>query len=178
VYATSTTATPSVFGDYAGQVSQIKLWITDPGAASATASVIAQYDYDDSGRLRESWDPRISPALKSAYTYDSSGRVATLNPPGELPWTFTYGTAGNAATAGPGMLLSASRPTLVAGSKTQTDGGTATNSLVYDVPLTGTGAPIPWVPPPSRPGGRRTSRPTRRRSSHRMPCLPRTTVRP
>lgn len=141
VYAASTTATSSVFGDYTGQVSQVKLWATDPGAASATATVIAQYDYDTSGRLRESWDPRISPALKTAYTYDSSGRVATLTSPGELPWTFTYGTAGNAATAGPGMLLSASRPTLVAGSQTQTDGGTATTSVVYDVPLTGTNAP-------------------------------------
>jgi RHS repeat-associated protein len=141
VYATSTTATSSVFGDYTGQVAQIKLWATDPGAASATATVIAQYAYDESGRLRESWDPRISPALKSSYTYDSAGRVATLTPPGELPWTFTYGTAGNAATAGPGMLLAASRPTLVAGSKTQTDGGTATTSMVYDVPLTGTNAP-------------------------------------
>lgn len=142
-YATSTTATSSVFGDYTGRVSQIKLWATDPGAASATATVIAQYAYDDSGRLRESWDPRISPALKTAYTYDSAGRVATLTPPGELPWTLTYGTAGNAATAGPGMLLAASRPTLVAGSKTQTDGGTATTSVVYDVPLTGTKAPYP-----------------------------------
>ncbi|WP_225839514.1 DNRLRE domain-containing protein [Streptomyces sp. NK08204] len=141
VYAASTTATSSVFGDYTGQVSQIKLWATDPGAASATATVIAQYAYDDSGRLRETWDPRVSPALKTAYTYDGSGRVATLTPPGELPWTFTYGTAGNAATAGPGMLLSAARPTLVAGSKTQTDGGTATTSMVYDVPLTGTHAP-------------------------------------
>ncbi|MEV0981796.1 RHS repeat-associated core domain-containing protein [Streptomyces sp. NPDC049915] len=83
----------------------------------------------------------MSPALKTAYTYDSAGRVVTLTPPGELPWTFAYGTAGNAATAGPGMLLSASRPTLVAGSKTQTDGGTATTSVVYDVPLTGSNAP-------------------------------------
>jgi RHS repeat-associated protein len=143
VYAPSTTATSSVFGDYTGQVSQIKVWATDPGAASATATVIAQYTYDDSGRLRGSWDPRISPALKTAYAYDSSGRITTLTPPGELPWTFTYGTAGNAATAGPGMLLSASRPTLVAGSKTQTDGKTATTSVVYDVPLTGTRAPYP-----------------------------------
>jgi YD repeat-containing protein len=141
VYATSTTATSSTFGDYAGRVSQIKLWATSPGASSATATAIAQYAYDTSGRLRESWDPRISPALKTAYTYDSVGRVVTMTPPGELPWTFTYGTAGNAATAGPGMLLSASRPTLVAGSKTQTDGGTATTSMVYDVPLTGTNAP-------------------------------------
>ncbi|WP_369030600.1 DNRLRE domain-containing protein [Streptomyces adonidis] len=141
VYATSTTATSSALGDYSGQVQQIKLWATSPGASAATATVVAQYSYDDSGRLREQWDPRISPALKTAYTYDSSGRVTTLTPPGELPWTFTYGQAGNAATAGSGMLLAASRPNLTAGSKSTTDGTTATTSVVYDVPLSGTDAP-------------------------------------
>ncbi|MFF4888124.1 DNRLRE domain-containing protein [Streptomyces nigra] len=143
VYATSTTATSSAFGNYIGQVKQIKLWAITPGDSTTTASVIAQYAYDDSGRLREEWDPRFSTPLKTAYTYDSAGRVATLTPPGELPWTFTYGTAGNAATAGEGMLLAASRPTLQHGSASQTDGGTATTSVVYDVPLTGTKAPYP-----------------------------------
>lgn len=141
VYTTGTTATTSTFGDYTGRVKQVKQWATGPGGSAATASVIAQYTYDDVGGLREVWDPRISPALKTAYSYDSAGRVSTLTPPGELPWTLTYGTAGNAATAGSGMLLATSRPTLTAGSKTQTDGGTATTSVVYDVPLTGTGAP-------------------------------------
>ncbi|MFF7757091.1 DNRLRE domain-containing protein [Streptomyces griseorubiginosus] len=141
VYATSTTATTSALGDYTGQVKQIKEWATDPGASAATATVVSQYAYDTSGRLREQWDPRISPALKTAYTYDSSGRVATLTPPGQLPWTFTYGTAGNAATAGAGMLLKASRPNLTAGTQSTTDGTTATTSVVYDVPLTGTKAP-------------------------------------
>ncbi|MGY4742873.1 DNRLRE domain-containing protein [Streptomyces sp. ATMOS53] len=141
VYATSTTATSSALGDYTGQVRQIKEWATDPGASAATATVVAQYSYDDSGRLREQWDPRISPALKTAYTYDSAGRVATLTPPGELPWTFTYGEAGNASTAGAGMLLSASRPNLTAGSQNITDGTTATTSVVYDVALSGTRAP-------------------------------------
>ncbi|MGW5651541.1 DNRLRE domain-containing protein [Streptomyces humi] len=141
VYATSTTATSSALGDYNGQVKQIKEWATDPGASAATATVVSQYAYDTSGRLREQWDPRISPALKTAYTYDSAGRVATLTPPGELPWTFTYGQAGSAATAGAGMLLSASRPNLTAGTKSTTDGTTATTSVVYDVPLSGTKAP-------------------------------------
>ncbi|WP_367323500.1 DNRLRE domain-containing protein [Streptomyces sp. HUAS ZL42] len=141
VYATTITATSSTLGDYNGQVKQIKEWATDPGASAATATVVAQYSYDDSGRLREEWDPRISPALKTAYTYDSAGRVATLTPPGELPWTFTYGQAGNAATAGAGMLLKASRPNLTAGTKSTTDGTTATTSVVYDVALSGTKAP-------------------------------------
>ncbi|MFF7976850.1 DNRLRE domain-containing protein [Streptomyces sp. NPDC007905] len=141
VYATSTTATSGTLGDYSGQVKQIKEWATDPGASAATATVVSQYAYDDSGRLREQWDPRISPALKTAYTYDSAGRVATLTPPGELPWTFTYGKAGSAATAGAGMLISASRPNLTAGTKSTTDGTTATTSVVYDVPLSGSTAP-------------------------------------
>ena len=141
VYATSTTATSSALGNYTGQVTQIKQWATDPGASTATATVVAQYSYDNSGRLREQWDPRISPALKTTYTYDSAGRVATMTPPGELAWTFTYGTAGSAATAGAGMLLSASRPNLTAGTKSTTDGTTATTSIVYDVPLSGSKAP-------------------------------------
>lgn len=142
VYATATTATASVFGDFAGQVSQIKLWATTPGDSASTASVIAQYAYDTAGQLRQEWDPRISPALKTGYTYDSSGRITTLTPPGELPWTLAYATVGTAATAGPGMLVSASRPTLTPGSANVTDGGTATTSVVYNVPLTtGTGGP-------------------------------------
>ena len=141
VYASSTTATGSAFGDYTGQVQQIKLWAVTPGDSTTTATAVSQYAYDDSGRLRQEWDPRISPELKTAYTYDSAGRITTLTPPGELAWTFTYGRAGNAATAGDGMLLAASRPNLVQGSKSDQDGTNATTSVVYDVPLTGSSAP-------------------------------------
>ncbi|MFB8128593.1 DNRLRE domain-containing protein [Streptomyces mirabilis] len=146
VYATSTTATSSTFGDYTGQVKQIRLWATDPGASAATATAISQYAYDTQGLLREQWDPRISPALKTAYGYDSAGRVTTLTPPGELPWTFEYGKAGSSSVAGDGMLLSASRPTLTAGTKDTQDGGKATTSLVYDVPLSGDKAPNQVAP--------------------------------
>ncbi|MFE3034265.1 DNRLRE domain-containing protein [Streptomyces canus] len=146
VYATSTTATSSALGDYSGQVKQVRLWATDPGASAATATAVSQYAYDSTGRLREQWDPRISPALKTAYTYDSAGRVTTLTPPGELPWTFEYGRAGSNVVAGDGMLLSASRPTLKAGSKDEQDGGKATTSVVYDVPLSGDKAPNQVAP--------------------------------
>lgn len=141
VYASSTTATGSTLGNYTGQVQQIEQWAVTPGGSTTTATAVAQYAYDATGRLREQWDPRISPRLTTAYTYDSAGRVATLTPPGELPWTFTYGQAGNTATAGAGMLLSASRPNLTAGTQSTTDGTTATTSVVYDVPLSGTNAP-------------------------------------
>ncbi|WNI30003.1 DNRLRE domain-containing protein [Streptomyces sp. ITFR-6] len=141
VYAASTTATSSALGDYNGQVKEIRLWATDPGAPTATATTVSQYAYDSQGRLREQWDPRVSPALKTAYGYDSAGRVTALTPPGELPWTFEYGRAGTSTVAGDGMLLSASRPTLKVGTKDEQDRGTATTSLVYDVPLSGTKAP-------------------------------------
>ncbi|MFK0113909.1 DNRLRE domain-containing protein [Streptomyces sp. NPDC091217] len=139
VYATSTTATSSAFGTYTGRVSQILQWAMDPNGSATTSTPVTQYAYDTDGRLREEADPRTG--LKTAYTYDSAGRVATLTPAGELPWTFTYGQAGSAATAGAGMLLSASRPNLTAGTKSTTDGTTATTSVVYDVPLTDSKAP-------------------------------------
>lgn len=140
VYASSTTAASGTLGDYVNQVKTLRLWATDPGADKATAETVTAYAYDASGRLRQVWDPRISPALKIAYTYDSDSRVATLTEPGEQPWTFSYGKAGSALTAGAGMLLNVSRPALAEGSAQQTS-GTAVSTVVYDVPLSGSKAP-------------------------------------
>jgi len=140
VYATTTTATSSAAGDVKDQVSAIRLWSTAPGASAATATTVAAYRYDGSGRLTESWDPRISPALKTTYAYDSAGRVTTQTPPGRLPWTFAYGQAGSNPAAGAGMLLKVSRPSLTPGSATQTN-GTAETNIVYGVPLSGGSAP-------------------------------------
>ncbi|MFE5797990.1 DNRLRE domain-containing protein, partial [Streptomyces sp. NPDC056503] len=140
VYATATTATSSAFGDFAGQVKEIRGWSTEPGAAAASAKTVQKYAYDTTGRLRETYNPQISPALVTAYAYDTAGRVTTLTPPGQLPWSFTYGKAGNAATAGDGMLLKASRSGLQQGTK-DTVSGTASTSVVYDVPLSGANAP-------------------------------------
>ncbi|AXE81297.1 DNRLRE domain-containing protein [Streptomyces atratus] len=140
VYGTSTTATDSTFGDVSGQVKEIRLWATAPGGTAATSKSVQMYLYDGSGRLRQTWNPQITPSLKTEYAYDSAGRVTQQTAPGELPWTFTYGKAGNAATAGDGMLLKATRPSLKQGTS-GTEEGTATTSVVYDVPLTGTTAP-------------------------------------
>ncbi|MEU9700483.1 DNRLRE domain-containing protein [Streptomyces sp. NPDC047981] len=140
VYATSTTATDLVFGDITGQVKEIRLWSTEPGAASATAKAVQTYAYDAAGRLRQAWDPQISPATKTEYGYDAAGRVTGLTPAGELPWSFTYGKAGNAATAGEGMLLKAARSGLKQGTA-NVEEGTAASSVVYGVPLSGGTAP-------------------------------------
>ncbi len=73
-----------------------------------STTMVAQYSYDKSGRLRAEWDPRISPALKTTYGYDVEGRVTSLLPPGEQPWLLVYGTGpGDIRT---GHLLSATRP--------------------------------------------------------------------
>ncbi|WP_320783627.1 DNRLRE domain-containing protein [Streptomyces sp. CRN 30] len=140
VYATSTTATGSSYGDVSGQVKEIRLWSTVPGASAAASRSVQMYLYDGAGRLRQVWNPQISPSLKTEYAYDGAGRVTQYTSPGELPWTFTYGKAGNAATAGDGMLLKASRSGLEQGT-TDVQEGTAATSVVYDVPLTGATAP-------------------------------------
>ncbi|MFD7552486.1 DNRLRE domain-containing protein [Streptomyces sp. NPDC059816] len=140
LYAQTTTAAGEALGDYRDRVTSVKLWATDPGAQNATAQTIASYAYDASGRLRQVWDPRISPALKTAYAYAADGRLSTVTEPGELPWTFTYGKAGSALTAGEGMLLKVSRPALAKGTA-NTVSGTAATTVVYDVPLSGARAP-------------------------------------
>jgi len=140
VYASSTTATAAAFGDVSGQVKEIRMWSTEPGASAATSKTVQTYLYDSEGRLRQAWNPLVTPALKTEYGYDAAGRVTSFTKPGELPWTFAYGTAGSGSTAGDGMLLKASRAGLQPGTAA-TEQGTATTSLVYGVPLTGAAAP-------------------------------------
>ncbi|XUL89044.1 DNRLRE domain-containing protein [Streptomyces galilaeus] len=134
-YATSTTATDSAYGDFSGRVSQILLRVADPGATQTTTTAVAAYAYDTTGHLRQAWDPRISPQLKTTYSYDSADRVTSYGPPGQRAWNFTYAHAGTSAAAGDGMLTRASR----AGTAGSSDTGIV--SLVYDVPVTGSSAP-------------------------------------
>jgi RHS repeat-associated protein len=89
-YATATTATSASLGDYTDRVSAVKIWTWDPDAGAETAVEVARYAYDNLGRLREVWDPRVTPALKTAYEYDSIGRVVKATAPGELPWSAEY----------------------------------------------------------------------------------------
>lgn len=144
VYATVTTATPTSLGAVKDQVQQIRVWSWDPtannGAGAQTPVVVTEYRYDTNGRLREVWDPRMSPSLKTSYDYDTIGHVTALTPAGELPWMFDYGTI-PADTSNAGRLHRVRRAALVQGSTSTTDGETTTR-VVYQVPLTsGAGGP-------------------------------------
>lgn len=144
VYATSTTATGwssgAEFGDFTGRVKEIRAWSTEPGAAAATSKAVATYRYDLGGKLRQQWNPTLSQATQTQYSYDSAGRVTWLQEKSLLGWDFDYGKAGNSATAGEGMLLKVRRKGLKQGTRDVVEGEGAI-SVVYDVPLTGTAAP-------------------------------------
>jgi RHS repeat-associated protein len=97
---------------------------------------VAQYAYNSEGRLAEEWDPRISPALKETYAYDSSGHLQTLDPPGQEPWTMTY----NTGKANLGRLENVKRPSLVE------EAPTAQTTIYYGAPLSGSSAPYGMSP--------------------------------
>ncbi|MFJ3701248.1 MULTISPECIES: DNRLRE domain-containing protein [unclassified Streptomyces] len=143
VYAATTTATGTggneEFGDIAGQVREIRVWTTEPGASAATATAVATYRYDSNGSLRQQWDPRLSQATQTQYAY-WGGRVTWMQQQGQLPYTFTYGNAGAGTAPGDGMLLTASREALRRGTSATVE-GSAVTGIVYGVPLTGTKAP-------------------------------------
>jgi RHS repeat-associated protein len=96
-------------------------------------SEVAKYEYNAEGRLVAEWDPRISPALKETYSYNPDGTLKTLTPPGQEPWTFEYATVDE--EEGPGRLVAAKRPSLLASPTT------AQTTLAYEVPVSGTGSP-------------------------------------
>jgi hypothetical protein len=75
VYATDTTATGTTagtWGDYKDRLVAVKFRAYDPASNAVTVDEVARYAYDTDGRLRASWDPRISPALKTTYDYDAA----------------------------------------------------------------------------------------------------------
>jgi hypothetical protein len=99
---------------------------------------LMQYSYDGTGRLRAAWDPRLDHTINGStnhvttqYTYNADGTLATLTPAGEEPWQFTYTALPN--DPGAGRLCKVTRSALSA--------GTAVETLVYNVRISGAGAP-------------------------------------
>jgi YD repeat-containing protein len=128
-YASTTTATGTVqntWGDYSGLVKQITYTAFDPATSAMSTTAVASYQYDNTGHLRRVWDPRISPALATTYSYQADGRISTYQEPGRAAWTMGYDTSG--------------RITSVA--HTDPANGLAKQSVAYDVAVSGTGTPI------------------------------------
>jgi streptogramin lyase len=100
---------PTEWGEYVGRLVKVSLVAYNPavGHEKMEETPVAEYSYDKLGRLRAEWDPRISPALKTTYGYDEYGHVTALDPPGQEPWSLTYGTS--AGDSGAGRLLKATR---------------------------------------------------------------------
>ncbi|MEU3454984.1 DNRLRE domain-containing protein [Micromonospora sp. NPDC006766] len=142
-YATTTTATGTTetsWGDYLGRVREISFvaWDPDLSKPALRTVAVARYAYDNAGRLRASWNPRADWVDAGAtrhrwdtYSYHSDGVLATVKPSGEEQWQFSYTTI--PGDPGAGRLHKVTRSALSA--------GTATSTVVYKVPLSGSGAP-------------------------------------
>lgn len=149
------------WGDYVGRLKTIRLRAYDPATSSVTTEDVARYEYDDAGRLRAAWDPRISPALKTTYAYDATGLLTGVTEPGLRPWTMNYLPQAEYSDAGPGRLASVTRDSL-------TTPSTAQWTVAYRIPLYGAGSAAPMRASDLDSWGRRTSPLTRR------PCTRRT----
>ncbi|MGY0234097.1 discoidin domain-containing protein [Longispora urticae] len=126
-YATTTTATATVPGDFVDHVRSVKVWNWDPVAATVNSVEVTRYAYDDQGRMRQVWDPRLASPLRTVYDYDAAGRVTKVSGAAELPNMFDFDADGK--------LQKLRRGALKAGTKDQLDGENATQ-MVYNVPMT------------------------------------------
>lgn len=121
--------------------------------ATGTGETVAQYGYDSNNRLIKEWDPRTAgpngKVLEETYTYSGPG-LRTMTPPGQQPWEFGYYSPEefqmeNNSPALPtwkprdlemfDRLKTVSRASLVGGTPT------ATTTIAYQVPVSGSGAP-------------------------------------
>jgi len=124
-YATTTTATgtgEAQWGDYTGRIKEITFtaWDPDLGTPAMRTIAVARYGYDNIGKLRAVWDPRLdwtdgggTHHLWDRYTYNTDGTLAWVIPNAEPGWRLNYTTV--PADSGAGRLASASRAAAVTG---------------------------------------------------------------
>lgn len=90
----------SEWGAYHNRLKEVIAVAYNPTTKAMAKTAVAAYEYDKQGRLRAEWDPRLKPALKTTYGYDAEGHIASLTPPGQETWAFTYGTLATDSTTG------------------------------------------------------------------------------
>lgn len=137
-YAAASTASGTSeqsWGDWTGRIKEIGFTAWDPAASAMKTVVLARYAYDNTGRLRAAWDPRLDhdggQHLADRYSYDGDGVLTEIRPNTEEPWQLSYTTI--PGDPGKGRLHQLTRSALSA--------GTAKTTVVYHVPTTGAGAP-------------------------------------
>lgn len=142
-YAATTTATGTAdgtWGDYTDRVKEISYTAWDPDLPNPAMRTVAlaRYTYDSTGRLRTHSDPRLdyedngsTKQLRTVYYYNGDGIITSLTPPAQEPWQFSYTTVPN--DPGKGRLHKVTRSALSA--------GTAVETVVYQVPTSGSSAP-------------------------------------
>jgi len=138
-YTPGTAAPPAAgqFGDHPDRLQSVALTAWDPDLATPAMRTVtlARYDYTSGGRLHGVWDPRLDHGaglhLADTYGYDGDGVLNAVTPAAEEPWTLAYTVL--PSDNGLGRLKTATRSALSA--------GTATSTVVYAVPVSGTGAP-------------------------------------
>jgi len=139
-YATETKRGESEgeWSDYTGRLKSISFTAWDPSKGKMTETTVAQYSYDGQGRLHAEWDPRVPPALKTTYGYDTEGHITALSAPGQQPWLFTYGAI--AGDSRDGRLLAVTRP------GAQTPPGSQGAPAIKTAPGLSTGTPVEGAP--------------------------------
>ena len=115
---TETTASgenESQWGNYKGHLEKVLFEAYNPASKKIEEPgvAVAEYRYDQKGRLRAEWDPRLEHPLKTVYGYDAEGHVTAVTPPGQESWTLTYGTI--AGDSNSGRLLKVTRASASAG---------------------------------------------------------------
>ncbi|MEV6596829.1 DNRLRE domain-containing protein [Actinoplanes sp. NPDC051346] len=143
-YASDSTATgadQAGWGDHAGRLREVTFTAYDPAAEKMATVALARYAYDNTGRLRAAWDPRLDSGngehVGDTYRYDGAGGVLSeLRPAGQEPWQFDYSAI--PGDPGVGRLHHIKRSALAA--------GTAVYSLAYRIPTSGAGAPYDLSP--------------------------------
>jgi len=103
---TSTALSATTWGDYTGRLTGVSLTTADPTAGDAMRTVeLSHYAYDNGGLLRAQWDPRVNPALKTTYTYDTAPannapRLTSITEDGNpIAWKLAYDSKGRLSTA-------------------------------------------------------------------------------
>jgi RHS repeat-associated protein len=120
------------YGTTSGNMRLLSITYYAPGAGGSWN--VAEYQYEERGKLIAEWDPRIGEASKETYSY-SSGRLEAVKPPGREPWELQYTENLDGETSEVPRLKEVDRATLLSSPST------ARTTVAYGVPISGSGAP-------------------------------------